>query len=68
MKDYRALIIGIENSSNKELETLITLCVGRVLRMGSRPEQKGDLEQYEQCRFLALSANEELKTRRGCAI
>lgn len=63
MKDYNELMNGIEQSSNSELETLITLCIGRVLRLGSRPEQSGDIEQYEQCRWLAIHADEELKSR-----
>lgn len=63
MKEYRALQNGIETSSNDELKKIITLCIGRVLRIGSRPEQKGDSEQYDQCRWLAISASEELKAR-----
>jgi len=30
----------------------INLAIGRILRLGSRPEQPGDVAEYERCRSL----------------
>ncbi len=30
------------------------LAIGRILRMGSRPEQPGDVAEYERCRAIVL--------------
>lgn len=54
---------NIETSSNSELQQLINLCVGRILRLGSRSAQEGDSAEYDKYRSLAMAANEELKSR-----
>lgn len=55
---------AIEQSSNKELQTLITLSIGRILRMGSRPAQSGDGREFDKYAALAIAAKEELNERR----
>lgn len=60
-------MINLENlrsMSNSELENVIKLCIGRVLRLGSRSTQPGDVEQYEKCSRLSIEANEILNERR----
>lgn len=37
-----------------EEQATAELCLGRILRMGSRPSQPGDVEEYERCRNLFL--------------
>lgn len=37
-----------------EARTMCELAIGRLLRLGSRPEQPGDIEQYHQCRAIVL--------------
>ena len=68
MREYRALQIGIETASTQELEELMRLCIGRIFKMGSRPEQIADMQKYEECRWLTLTANEEIKRRKQHAI
>jgi len=34
------------------------LALGRILRLASRPERNGDIEEYERCRKLFLDAAE----------
>jgi len=31
------------------------LAIGRIFRMGSRPTQAGDVEEYERCREIVLT-------------
>lgn len=33
---------------------VVELALGRIFRLAGRPEQDGDVEQYEQCRQLIL--------------
>ena len=35
-------------------EQIVALALGRIFRMGSRPTQPGDVEEYERCRALIL--------------
>jgi hypothetical protein len=35
--------------------TQINLAIGRIFRMASRPEQAGDIAEYERCRSLILN-------------
>ena len=56
---------AIEESSNRELNTLITLSIGRVLRMGSRPAKESDGEEFDKYSWLAKAADRELKERRN---
>jgi len=62
--EYAQTMAAIETSSNRELDKLIKLCIGKVLSMGSRPERDGDIEQYNRCSYLAKLATDEL-ARRG---
>ena len=34
------------------------LALGRILRLASRPEQPGDIEEYERCRSIILNTFE----------
>jgi len=34
----------------------INLAIGRIFRMASRPEQAGDIAEYERCRSIILNA------------
>lgn len=33
----------------------IALALGRIFRMAARPEQSGDVEEYERCRLVILN-------------
>jgi len=35
-------------------EKLVELAIGRILRLGSRPFQEGDLEEFDRCRAIIL--------------
>jgi hypothetical protein len=37
-----------------ETRMLINLAIGRILRLGSRPTQPGDVEDYERCRAIIM--------------
>lgn len=37
-----------------ETKKLVDLAIGRILRMGSRPTQPGDAEEYERCRAIIM--------------
>lgn len=39
---------------------LAQLAIGRILRMGSRATQPGDVEEYERCRAIVLDATDEI--------
>lgn len=54
------MIITAEFQSKVEAEKTIRLALGRILSIGSRPFQEGDLEQYEKYKWLILNANEYL--------
>lgn len=36
--------------------TLAELALGRILRLGSRPFQPGDIEEYDRCRAIIIDA------------
>ncbi len=38
--------------------TLVSLALGRIFRMGARPTQPGDIEEYERCRAIVLNATD----------
>lgn len=45
--------------SEADLRRLAIRCaLGRIFRMGARPTQPGDVEEYEQCRNLILDLSE----------
>jgi hypothetical protein len=40
----------------REQNAVFELALGRILRLGSRPSQPGDIAEYERCRALILDA------------
>jgi hypothetical protein len=46
--------------TTREAEQLLELCIGRIMRMGSRPAQPGDEAEYDRYRSLAIKAGEAL--------
>jgi len=53
----------MEKMPSDQLEGLQSLALGRLLRLGSRKTQSGDLEQYEKVRSLMMTADKILKSR-----
>jgi hypothetical protein len=39
--------------------SLMSLALGRIFRMMSRPTQPGDVEEYERCRAIVLDSLDE---------
>lgn len=37
----------------------VELAIGRILRMGARPTQPGDVEEYERCRAIIMAECDE---------
>lgn len=58
-----AKIEDLRAVTTTDLKTIIKMAIGRVLRMGSRPTQTGDVEQYDRCRWIAITAAEIIKSR-----
>lgn len=50
----------IQPTEEQLAQLAIRLAVGRLLRLGSRPEQPGDAAQFQACRSVALEAAELL--------
>jgi len=48
------------HASDSEKRKLVQLALGRIFRMGQRPTQPGDVEEYERCRAIILDAVEPL--------
>lgn len=46
--------------SREEAEVALDLALGRLFKLCSRPEQPGDIEQYEKLRAVAMEAAEVL--------
>ena len=46
-----------------EARRVAELAIGRIFRMGSRPYQEGDLEEYERCRAIAFEAHDTMTER-----
>lgn len=46
--------------SNQEAEQALSLAIGRIFLLGSRPEIEGDIKKYEDARYAALCAAEYL--------
>jgi len=51
--------------SPAQANAAIELAIGRILRMGSRPTQKGDIEMYEKCRRIVFLANDYLELQQN---
>jgi len=45
--------------TRKERDLIIKMALGRIFLLGSRPEQPGDIEQYEKARHALLTAYDE---------
>jgi hypothetical protein len=52
--------------SNEHAETSIKLAIGRILRMGARATQPGDIEMYEKCKWVIMDAAEYLGIDHKC--
>lgn len=39
-----------------ETKKIVELAIGRIFRLGSRPTQPGDIEDYERCRAIIMGA------------
>lgn len=42
-----------------EKRALVSLAIGRILRLGSRSYQPGDVEEYERCRKIIIDHSPE---------
>lgn len=47
--------------TKQEATKIIELAFGRILRIGARPTQPGDVEEYERCRVLIMEAKEAIE-------
>lgn len=45
-------------SEDGEKRALVALALGRIFRMGARPTEPSDVEEYERCRAIILDAVE----------
>jgi len=43
----------------------IECALGRIFRLGARPTQPGDIEEYERCRAIILSATDLIAQLEG---
>lgn len=53
----RAITRGGSVSTNRltpEEQTAVECAIGRILRMGARPAQPGDIAEYNRCRQIVL--------------
>jgi hypothetical protein len=46
--------------SDPETTQIVHLAIGRIFRLGSRPFQEGDLEEYERCRAIIMDASDPI--------
>ncbi len=46
---------------DEDARKITELAIGRILRLGSRPTQQGDIAEYERCRSLILDNSESLE-------
>lgn len=53
----------MESMSKVDLVAALSLSIGRILRMGSRPMEEGDVEMYEKCKLVFMAASEVLASR-----
>lgn len=44
---------------------LVQLALGRIFRLGSRPSQEGDIEQYEEARAIIMQYGEKTNSSEG---
>ena len=50
-----------DDMTKTEAEHLFEFALGRIFRLGSRPKQKLDDKQFEQCKYILQRASEVLK-------
>jgi hypothetical protein len=48
----------VRTLSPRERQRVAELALGRILRMGSRPSQPGDVEEFDRCRAIITAAVE----------
>jgi hypothetical protein len=46
-----------------DLHALVCLAIGRILRLGSRPTEPGDVQEYERCRQIVMDAVDPVVSR-----
>ena len=47
--------VGLDGSLDDEERTAVTMAIGRLFRVLSRPYEPGDEEQYERCRAVVMA-------------
>jgi hypothetical protein len=62
--EYSKLVKAVKMSTIAELEQIQRWAIGRMLKMGARQEQAGDLLAYERCRWIIIHAAEEIEKRK----
>lgn len=63
MLTLTATIEEFENASTSSLKKITEMAIGRILKLGSRKCQDGDIEQYEKCKWIIMEATEILNAR-----
>lgn len=63
MLTLTATMEDMKNASTATLQKTIKLAIGRLFRLGSRKAKAGDIEQYEQCKWIIMTASEIISTR-----
>ena len=48
----------MEHLSKEERDRVMQLALGRIFRLASRPAQPGDVEEYERCRRIIMTAQD----------
>jgi hypothetical protein len=48
----------MNTTTRTEQDKVFQLAMGRIFRLMSRPTQPGDVEEYERCRAIVMSASE----------
>jgi hypothetical protein len=48
---------NLEQATKVERAAIQELCIGRLLRMGSRPTQDGDVESYDEIKAIIMECH-----------
>lgn len=59
--DQRLFDSQIRHMSAADKARLISLSIGRIFWLASRPEQDFDMQSYEDCRYIIMSLYEDLR-------
>ena len=51
------VLSAMQDATPEAARQLARLAFGRILRMGARPAQEGDGEEYERCRAIVMEAH-----------